>query len=130
VNLLLDTHIWIWSLLDPQRLSKRVLTALRDEGNAIWLSPISVWEALRLAERKRIVIDGDPREWIERALRETSPREAPLTYDVAARCDTLTLATRDPADRFIAASAAVHGLTLVTAHTHLLKNKAYSTLAN
>jgi PIN domain nuclease of toxin-antitoxin system len=130
MKLLLDTHIWLWSLGDPARLSKRIVSALRDPANEIWLSPISVWETLMLAERKRISIAGDAREWVERALRASSPREAPMTFEVMARSTTLELATRDPADRFIAASAAVHGLTLVTADAHLSKAKADGVLAN
>ena len=130
MKLLLDTHIWLWSLVEPARLSKRVAAALRGGANEIWLSPVSVWETLMLAERKRISVAGDAREWVERALRASSPREASLTYEVAIRSASLKLATRDPADRFIAASAAVHGLTLVTADAHLAKSREYAILAN
>ena len=48
MTLLLDTHIWLWSALDPSRLSKRVKDALEDPSNELWLSPISVWETLVL----------------------------------------------------------------------------------
>ena len=130
VKLLLDTHIWLWSLLDPSRLSKRVAASLRDGANEIWLSPISVWEVHVLAERKRIEIDGGAGEWIARALRASSPREASLTYEVAVRSRSLKLGTDDPADRFIAASAVVHGLTLVTADAHLTKAKEFDVLVN
>src|SRR5215813_7638879 len=41
VRLLLDTHIWLWSLLDPSRLSKRVLDEIAKPSNEKWLSPIS-----------------------------------------------------------------------------------------
>jgi PIN domain nuclease of toxin-antitoxin system len=49
MKLLLDTHIWIWALLDPARLSADVRAALESPDNEVWLSPISVWEALVLA---------------------------------------------------------------------------------
>lgn len=130
MKLLLDTHIWLWSLLDPARLSKRVALSLRSEQNEVWLSPISVWETHMLADRRRIEIVGDVRQWVDRALRESSPREAPLTFEVASRSAMLKLTTRDPADRFIAASAAIHGLTLVTADVHLAKSSEYAVLAN
>ena len=130
MNLLLDTHIWIWSLLEPQRLTNRVRAALEDGRNHVWLSPVSIWEAALAAGRKRLTVDGDVAEWIERSIRATSPREAPFTYEVALRSVSLKLTTRDPADRFIAATAAVHGLTLVTADKHLTKTKEFSVLAN
>ena len=130
MQLLLDTHIWLWSLIEPARLTKRVVTALRSHENEIWLSPISVWETLMLADRRRIAITGDTEQWIQQALRRSAPREAPFTVDVAMRSATLNLPTRDPADRFIAASAAVHGLTLVTADVHLTSSREYSVLPN
>ena len=46
-------------------------------------------------------------------------REAPITVDVALASRAVRLQTQDPADRFIAASAAVFGLTLVTADAEL-----------
>ena len=43
MKLLLDTHIWLWALLEPERLSPAVRAALQAEGNELWLSPVSVW---------------------------------------------------------------------------------------
>ena len=57
-------------------------------------------------------------------------REAALTYTIAAESERLILPHRDPADRFIAASARVYGLTLVTADQRLLAAPALSTLSN
>ncbi len=54
MKLLLDTHIWLWSALEPARLSKRVKIALEDRDNELWLSPMSVWKTLVLARKKRI----------------------------------------------------------------------------
>jgi PIN domain nuclease of toxin-antitoxin system len=130
MKLLLDTHIWLWSLLDPKQLARKVTAEMRSPENELWLSPISAWEVMLLAERSRIEIDGAPAEWVERALRIAPMREAPLTYEVAVRSTQLKVASRDPADRFIAASAAVHGLTLVTADERLIKSRDYSVLAN
>jgi PIN domain nuclease of toxin-antitoxin system len=79
MNLLLDTHVWLWSLLEPQLLSARVADALADEANEIWLSPITPWEVLILAERGRIALDPDPAVWIETALAAAPLREAPIT---------------------------------------------------
>jgi len=62
VKLLLDTHIWLWSLLAPERLIPRVARALRNPNHELWLSSISVWETLLLAEKGRIKLGGDPRE--------------------------------------------------------------------
>jgi PIN domain nuclease of toxin-antitoxin system len=56
VRFLLDTHIWLWSLLDPARLGPRTRAALDDATSEKWLSPITLWETLMLAERQRVVL--------------------------------------------------------------------------
>jgi len=118
LRLLLDTHIWLWSLQDPKRLGKRVHRELRDPENELWLSPISTWEALTLHEKGRVRLHGDLDEWVAAA---TAPfREAPLTHEIAAEARRLPLPQRDPADRFLAATARVLDLTLVTADASLL----------
>ena len=128
MKLLLDTHIWIWSLHDPKRLGKRVERELRNAKNELWLSPISTWEALTLHAKGRLRIHGDPMMWVERA---TAPlREAPLTHEIALAAHVLPIPHRDPADRFLAATAQVLDLTLVTADTALLGLGEIATLAN
>jgi PIN domain nuclease of toxin-antitoxin system len=128
VRLLLDTHIWIWSLNDPARLGKRTLLELRNPANELWLSAISTWEALTLHEKKRVRLHGDLDEWVAQA---TAPfREAPLTHEIAAAARRLSLPQRDPADRFLAATAQVLDLTLVTADASLLGLGEIATLAN
>lgn len=130
MKLLLDTHIWLWSLLDPQRLSRRVVRELERKQNELWLSPISVWEVLILHQKRRIVLREDIEVWIGRALRAAPLTEAPVSYAVALETRAIQLPHNDPADRFLAATAKVFGLTLVTADEHLLKAKGISTLAN
>ena len=130
MRLLLDTHIWLWSLVEPDRLSPRVRAELAAAGNELWLSPISVWEALVLARRGRLTVEGDLTRWIEDMLRATPRREAPLTTEVAIASERLDLPHRDPADRFIAATAMVYDLTLVTADDRLIGSGAVSVLPN
>jgi len=130
VKLLLDTHIWLWSLLDPARLSRRVSRALEDPANELWLSPISVWEVLVLAEKGRVSLGPNVEDWLGRAWKAGSFKEAPLTREVALQTRHILLPHRDPADRFIAATARVFDLTLVTADHHLLAVKGISTLPN
>ena len=130
VKLLLDTHIWLWSLLEPSKLSRRVRTAIKRAENDLWLSPISVWELLVLAERGRVKLDAEPRKWVAEALSKTPAREATLNFEVAMRSRDILLLHPDPADRFLVATALVYDLTLVTADETLLQGKACAILAN
>ncbi|MBI4220848.1 MAG: type II toxin-antitoxin system VapC family toxin [Chloroflexi bacterium] len=130
MRLLLDTHIWVWSLLDPERLSQPVVRKLEDPDNELWLSPISVWEALLLAEKGRIRLQMAPLRWIDSVMNAFPVRDAPVTREVATASREVDLPHQDPADRFIAASAIVYGLTLVTGDGRLLRSKKYRTLSN
>jgi PIN domain nuclease of toxin-antitoxin system len=127
LNLLLDTHIWIWSKGNPARLSQRVDTELSNPANELWLSPVSVWEALTLMQKGRIRM-ADPFGWVERAAEQM--REAPLTCEIVSVGLALPLPQADPADRFLAATAKVLKLTLVTADQRLLGLGEIATLAN
>jgi PIN domain nuclease of toxin-antitoxin system len=128
LKLLLDTHIWIWSLADPRQLSRRVQDELEDKSNELWLSPVSTWEVFLLHSKGRIHLHGNAREWVTRATMYM--REAPLTHEIVALAQESPLAHQDPADRFLAATAAVLGLTLVTADHRLLGLGTIATLAN
>ncbi len=121
MSLLLDTHIWLWSLLDPERLCGRARNELTDPANTLALSPVSVWETLVLAEKDRVLLRPDPWSWIRTALTVGPVRELPVTFDIALASRTIRVGHDDPADRFIAATAAVHDLTLVTADASLLR---------
>ncbi|MGO9125041.1 MAG: type II toxin-antitoxin system VapC family toxin [Terriglobales bacterium] len=127
MNLLLDTHIWIWSKLDPQRIGKDAAHELSNHDNDLWLSPVSVWEALALMQKGRIRV-RDPLAWVERAADQL--REAPLTQEIVRTAFVLPLAHSDPADRFLAATAKVLKLTLVTADKKLLALGEIATLPN
>lgn len=130
MKLLLDTHIWIWSILDQSRLRPRVLRALQNPANELWLSPISVWEAMALLRKGRIVVQEDIGEWLGRA-RETAPfKEAPLTTEVVLATRDIAMPHRDPADAFLAATSKVFVLTLVTADAQLIRTKGISVLPN
>jgi PIN domain nuclease of toxin-antitoxin system len=128
LKLLLDTHIWLWSLAQPQQLSRRVREELKDPSNELWLSPVSTWEALLLHSKGRIQLRGNAQDWVARATMHL--REAPLTHEIVAVAQELPLPHQDPADRFLAATAGVLDLTLVTADHRLLGLGMIATLAN
>jgi len=128
LKLLLDTHIWLWALHDPTRLSHRVRDVLRNPANELWLSPVSTWEALLLNVKGKIRLPANLADWLTAA---TAPmREAPLTHEIVLIAQQLPLPQRDPADRFLAATAQLMDLTLVTADDSLLRLGTIRTMKN
>ncbi|MGH7564871.1 MAG: type II toxin-antitoxin system VapC family toxin [Gemmatimonadota bacterium] len=130
MRVLLDTHIWVWSLDDPNRLSNRVVDILQDSQNEIWLSPISVWEVLLLVEKGRMGLDREPEQWVHDALSVSRLKEATLNDRVAIRSRSVELPHQDPADRFLAATAEVFELTLVTDDERLMTGGSWAVLPN
>lgn len=130
MRILLDTHVWIWSHLDPDRIGKRLTQHILDPANELWLSPISLWEFLVLVEKGRLAIPEDPAGWIAAALAEAPMQEASLNHEVALTSRTIKVGHEDPADRFLAATAAVYDLALATADERLLAGKGFRTLGN
>ena len=130
MRLLLDTHIWLWSLGDPSRLGKNVVSALQSKDNELWISPITLWEVLVLADKNRISLTAPVEDWLAQALRTVPVKEAPMTNEVALETGRFQLPHHDPADRFLVATARVFGLTLVTADQKIINAKAVPVLAN
>lgn len=132
MKLLLDTHIWVWSHVDPKRLGARLAHRLEDPATELWLSPISVWEFLVLAEKKRVRLPRGttPAGWVDTALAQVPMAEAALNREVALRSRTIALTHDDPADRFLAATADVYDLVLATADGRMLAGRGFRTMAN
>jgi PIN domain nuclease of toxin-antitoxin system len=130
VKLLLDTHIWLWSTLEPQRMSRRVEQALTDSGNELWLSPISIGELIVLLRKKRLELPQDLAAWVATTMADLKLTEAPLTIEVALAVSSFNFPHGDPADHFLAATAKTFDLTLVTADEHLMHLPGIRVLAN
>lgn len=125
MNVLLDTHIFLWAMLEPERLSEPQTELLGSVSCQVWLSPITIWECLLLAERGRVVLAPEAHGWLAEARARVGAREATLTHAVAARSRQVQLAHQDPADRFLAATASVYDLPLVTADERLLAGQGF-----
>lgn len=130
MKLLLDTHIWLWANREPEKLAKRVAAALADGDNELFLSPISIWEALLLAQKKRLRVPIALDDWIDEMLRRLDAKQAELSFAVASEWHRLRTTHRDPADRFLLATARVFDLTFVTGDEKLIRCGDVNVLPN
>jgi len=89
---------------------------LSDPGKRQVLSPISIWEALLLIEKRKLEGHEDFRRWYARTAEDLAWEEAPVTSKVVHEMRSILPHHRDPADRFLAATAITYDLVLVTAH--------------
>lgn len=129
MKLLLDTHVWLWRMLEPERVSASAEKAIAAPDSELLLSPISTWETLVLARKGRVDLRPSPSEWVLDALRRSAPTAAPLTHGIALRSEALDgFASEDPADRFLVATALELDLALVTADGAMHEFEAIDTL--
>jgi PIN domain nuclease of toxin-antitoxin system len=119
LSFLLDTHIWLWHTLGSDKLPRGLRETIERSPEVCWLSPISVWEAALLAKNRRLDLLLDFRPWLSVAFQRFPLKEAPFNFEVALRSQELSLPHRDPADHLLAATALVHGLTLLTVDRRL-----------
>jgi PIN domain nuclease of toxin-antitoxin system len=128
MKILLDTHIWLWYSLGNPKLTPNLKTAIEDPDNELWLSPISIWETLLLAEKSRISLPPDPITWVNTVLTSFETREAVLNHEIAILSRQLACPHQDPADRFIAATAVHYNLLLATMDLSLIATPSLQTI--
>lgn len=113
----LDTHAWVWWVIQDGRLSKQALTAIRNAiaREGVWISAISIWEVAKKVEKKQLVLDRPFRQWLEMATSTNGLFVAELTNAVLVEsCELPPPFLGDPADQMIVASVRHHSGRLVT----------------
>lgn len=127
---LLDTHVWIWWLLDSDRLTQRERRALdRLAARAdLCLAAVSLWEAQMLSAKERLVLDRPFDVWLRDAASAAVIDVLPLDVEVVIAVNGLPASFHgDPADRLIVATARAHGIPLAT-HDRVIRRSRTATI--
>lgn len=123
-KLLLDTHVWLWLMMGNSQLTPTFCKAVTQSQNQnnILISPITIWEIGMLVEKKRIALDRDCLDWVEKSLDSPGVLLAPITPKIAIQSTRLPgLIHGDPADRLLIATAHEEGAVFVTCDNKLLE---------
>ncbi len=95
MRILLDTHVLVWALAEPERLDAEITRALKGRDNDVFFSAVSIWEIAIKYRLGRSDFQREPND-IERAALLTGFIELPLRAATAARVAVLPLIHRDP----------------------------------
>jgi PIN domain nuclease of toxin-antitoxin system len=109
LNLLLDTHLLLWALLQPTKLKTRARSLI--EQNEVFVSSASIWEISTKSSLGKL--EADPRVVLD-ALEPAGLRILPVSGEHAAKVYELPPLHRDPFDRMLLAQALSEPLTLLT----------------
>ncbi|MBD1925605.1 type II toxin-antitoxin system VapC family toxin [Trichocoleus sp. FACHB-90] len=123
MKLLLDTHVFLWFISGDRRLSNDLLESIRDSDNEVYLSVVSVWEAIIKYPLGKLPLPESPETYLPKQRDLHLIASLHLDENSVAQLANLPLLQRDPFDRILICQAVEHGLTIATVDAAI---RAYS----
>jgi PIN domain nuclease of toxin-antitoxin system len=121
--ILLDTHVLVWTVAEPRRLSAKAASMIRRamKSGGVGIASITLWELAWLFARGRLRHRGTVESALDEIVEAARARVFPMTTGVAAHgAQYGEQFSGDPADRVIVATAQVEGLRLLSADERIL----------
>ena len=115
MNLLSDTHAFIWSFSNTKKLSSTVAKEFKNPTNQIFLSVVSVWEMQIKITRGKMIFDDTLENIISEQQEINGVQILPVELSHALYLENLPLHHKDPFDRLLISQAIVEKMTLVSA---------------
>jgi len=114
MKLLLDTHIFLWYITGDNRLSKDKRDSIQDLSNEVYLSVVSIWEAIIKYQLGKLQLSESPDTYLPTQREKHQIMSLTLDEDSVAFLPQLPSIHRDPFDRMLICQANVHGLSLMS----------------
>ncbi len=119
MNILLDTHIFLWYITKDKRLSPRILDTIRHIDNRVYLSVVSLWEITIKYQLGRLPLPQSPEIFIPEQRKRHHISHLDLDEASVGHLVNLPEIHRDPFDRMLICQAIQHNLILVTTDTDI-----------
>ena len=121
MSYLLDTTIFVWLLKEPEKLNRRALDLLEDEGQNVFLSSVTSWEVAIKSAIGKLTLPKKPDELISEVFTNFSFQPLSITHAHGLAVGELAFHHRDPFDRMLIAQARSEKLILMTADLMIQK---------
>jgi PIN domain nuclease of toxin-antitoxin system len=126
MQLLLDTHVFLWAIAEPKRLSAKAKNAITKLENQVFVSPVTAYELSYKHRLGRLPAGAAIVSSFGRQVSHLYAAEIGISAHHALAAGQLDWDHKDPFDRMLAAQAMVEGFTLVTADENI---QAYGPVA-
>jgi PIN domain nuclease of toxin-antitoxin system len=123
VKALLDTHVFLWWILDEPHLPLNVRAIISDGGNKLFLSAASCWEIAIKSQLGRISIPSRPEVFVSAQMEKNAIQPLQIKAGHALHVFNLPLLHRDPFDRMLVSQAQIEGLPIITPDPLISKYK-------
>lgn len=120
MRLLIDTHVWLWSLAEPARLSKQARSLLENVDNEVLFSVVCSWEIVTKHSLGKLKLPEPPDAFIPEQLKVQRLAALPLTLQHTLEAARLPWHHRDPFDRMLIAQARCERIPFLTADRKIL----------
>ncbi len=121
MNVLLDTHCWLWWFISPEKLSDRAKSIIQNNQNTILFSAVSSWEIAIKVGLQRLKLPEPPFQYVTKRLENQNMTSFAIQHIHALRVAELPHHHRDPFDRLLIAQAQVEKLPILTSDPQFQK---------
>jgi PIN domain nuclease of toxin-antitoxin system len=119
MNVLLDTHAFLWAVTDDPRLTAAARAVFADSTNSLFLSVVSMWEIVLKAHAGKLQVKGSLARFFADQLARNRLSALGVSPQHVLRVAELPRLHRDPFDRLLVAQAQVENMLLLTADTQI-----------
>ena len=126
MRILLDTHLLLWLLYEPENIGKQAKSTLKS-ADVIYVSIVSIWELAIKFSKKRLVYSPDE---LVRGARSAGFQDLPLRTASVINLPAIKLGHKDPFDQLLVSQAETEGCTFLTADRVILQSPYQTIDAN
>ena len=122
MDILLDTHAFIWFFNGDEQLSLMARKLIEDSKNKMYVSIASIWEVSIKIGLKKLTFDGKTKE-VSNLIERNDFQILPISINHLNIYESLDFIHRDPFDRILVAQAISDKMTIITRDENIPKYK-------
>jgi PIN domain nuclease of toxin-antitoxin system len=123
MNLLLDTHVFLWFIIGSNQLSLNFRDSIQNHKNTVYLSVVSLWECIIKYQLGKLPLPESPEIYLPKQRERHKIDNLTIDEESVAQLIKLPSLHRDPFDRLLICQSLQHNLTIVTADEAVMAYK-------